>query len=132
MKFKRPEEESFAFELTPLIDVVFLLLIFFMVSTAFIEFTKKLTIELPESKAATLEQKVKSYLVEIDAEGNIYLNGIKLTLTELEQKLRETEGESTRRTVLIKADKRVDYGRAVAVMGLSKAAGISEIGIAVK
>ena len=131
MKFRRAEEDNFTFELTPLIDVVFLLLIFFMVSTAFIEFSRKLNIELPESKAASLEQKVKSFLVEIDAEGKIYLNGDNVTMEQLEVKLKETEGTS-RRSVLIKADRRVDYGRAVEVMGLSKAAGISEIGIAVK
>lgn len=132
MKFRRPEEDSFAFELTPLIDVVFLLLIFFMVSTAFIEFHKRLDIELPESKAATLEQKVKSLLVEIDAEGRIFFNGKRVTIVQLEAKLKKAGDEAVHRAILIKADKKVDYGRVVAVMGLSKALGIKEIGVAVK
>ncbi len=132
MKFRRPQEETFAFELTPLIDVVFLLLIFFMVSTAFIEFSKRLDIELPQSKAAILEQQVKTYTVEIDARGNIYLNGSRIAAETLEETLKGTEERPARRSVLIKADKKVDYGRVVMVMGLIKAAGISEIGIAVK
>ncbi len=51
MKFRKNEEEDFSLQLTPLIDVVFLLLIFFMVSTAFIDFTRRMDIELPEVKA---------------------------------------------------------------------------------
>jgi biopolymer transport protein ExbD len=132
MKFRRPEEESFAFELTPLIDVVFLLLIFFMVSTAFIEFTKKLKIELPESRASTVEQEVKSHLVEINAKGLIFLDGTQVTLEQLGKKLEAPQGRQTKRTVLIKADKKVDYGRVVGAMGAIKAVGIKEIGIAVK
>ncbi len=132
MKFRRPQEETFAFELTPLIDVVFLLLIFFMVSTAFIEFSKRLDIELPQSKAAILEQQVKTYTVEIDARGNIYLNGGRITVENLEETLKKTDEGPAIRSVLIKADKKVDYGRVVMVMGLIKAAGISEIGVAVK
>ncbi len=132
MKFRRPQEETFAFELTPLIDVVFLLLIFFMVSTAFIEFSKRLDIELPQSKAAILEQQVKTYTVEIDVRGNIYLNGGRITVENLEETLKKTDEGPAIRSVLIKADKKVDYGRVVMVMGLIKAAGISEIGVAVK
>ncbi len=132
MKFRRPQEETFAFELTPLIDVVFLLLIFFMVSTAFIEFSKRLDIELPQSKAAILEQQVKTYTVEIDARGNIYLNGSRIAAENLEETLKKTDEGPAIRSVLIKADKKVDYGRVVMVMGLIKAAGISEIGVAVK
>ncbi|MBI5748357.1 MAG: biopolymer transporter ExbD, partial [Nitrospinae bacterium] len=50
MQFRKREEEDYSIPLTSLIDVVFLLLIFFMVSTVFIDFSRKIDIELPESK----------------------------------------------------------------------------------
>ena len=47
MHFRREQEENYSLELTPLIDVVFLLLIFFMVSTAFVDFPRRMDISLP-------------------------------------------------------------------------------------
>ncbi|MBT4899188.1 MAG: biopolymer transporter ExbD, partial [Nitrospina sp.] len=44
MRFRRDEEDSFTFDMTPMIDVVFLLLIFFMVSTVFVDFSRKMDI----------------------------------------------------------------------------------------
>ncbi|MBF0274898.1 MAG: biopolymer transporter ExbD [Nitrospinae bacterium] len=59
MKFNRGEEEDFRMDMTPMIDVIFLLLIFFMVSTVFVDFSKKMEIVLPESSASekTLKKK---------------------------------------------------------------------------
>ncbi|MDP6736362.1 MAG: biopolymer transporter ExbD, partial [Nitrospinaceae bacterium] len=50
MRFRNEEEENFSLDLTPLVDVVFLLLIFFMVSTVFVDFKRRIDISLPTSK----------------------------------------------------------------------------------
>ena len=132
MKFRLPEEERFTIEFTSATDVVFLLLIFFMVATVFIEFPRRLNIELPESKASSLQPQVKSHTLEIDARGLTYLDSTPVTMEELEQTLKKESGGKSKSSVLIKADRKVDYGRVVEAMGVIKASGISEIGVAVK
>jgi len=84
MKFRR-EEEDFSPNLISMTDVVFLLLIFFMVSTAFVDFSRRLDIQLPESKAAQVMGKVKRFTIEMPADQNIYLNGKRISLKKLEE-----------------------------------------------
>ena len=57
MRFRKEEEDSFAFDMTPMIDVVFLLLIFFMVSTVFVDFSRKMDINLPTSKSSVIDER---------------------------------------------------------------------------
>ena len=59
MRFRREDEDSFAMEMTPLIDVVFLLIIFFMVSTVFVEFSRHMEINLPTSKSSVIDEEPK-------------------------------------------------------------------------
>lgn len=135
MKFRR-EEEDFSPSLISMADVVFLLLIFFMVSTAFIDFSRRMDIQLPESKAAQVMGKVKRLFIEMPADQKVYLNGKRVSLKKLEEELRLSSlpgSTSTPKTsVIIKADKRLFYGEVVKVMGICKAVGIVDIGIAVK
>ena len=126
------EEEDYGLQLTPLVDVIFLLLIFFMVSTAFIDFTRRLDIKLPESKAADVMEKVKSFVIEMSVDEKIYLNGKEVTLKDMESELKKSSKEATRVSVIIKADKRISYGKVIEVMGIVKSAKIRDIGVAVK
>ncbi|MFQ5717505.1 MAG: ExbD/TolR family protein, partial [Nitrospinales bacterium] len=60
MQFRKDgDEDDFRLEMTPLIDVVFLLLIFFMVSTAFVDFSRRMDISLPESKSSIPDEAPK-------------------------------------------------------------------------
>ena len=132
MIFRKMEEEDYGLQLTPLVDVIFLLLIFFMVSTAFIDFTRRLDIKLPESKAADVMEKVKSFVIEMSVDEKIYLNGKEVTLKDMESELKKSSKEATRVSVIIKADKRISYGKVIEVMGIVKSAKIRDIGVAVK
>ena len=64
MRFRREEEDNFAFDMTPMIDVVFLLIIFFMVSTVFVDFSRKMDINLPTSKSSVLDESAKTLEVK--------------------------------------------------------------------
>ena len=75
MHFRKDEEENFALELTPLIDVVFLLLIFFMVSTAFVDFPRRMEINLPTSKSATEDKQPSKLEIEMTVNKQIFLDG---------------------------------------------------------
>ncbi|MDV2503266.1 MAG: biopolymer transporter ExbD [bacterium] len=131
MRFRKEAEEDYSLDLTPLVDVIFLLLIFFMVSTAFIDFTRRLDIQLPEAKAAQVVEKVKSFVIEMGVDKKIHLNGVLVTMESLETKIKSAMKTAARGSAIIKADKRLPYGNVVKVLGIVKDAKIRDIGIAV-
>ena len=131
MHFKR-EEDNFAMEMTPLIDVVFLLIIFFMVSTVFIDFSRRMEINLPSSKSSIIDEKPKTLEIEMSKDKKIFLAGKPITVLGLEQALRKLDVKGRKQTAIIKADKLLPYGEVIQVMGLLQKAGIPDISVAVK
>ena len=131
MRFRR-EEDSFAFDMTPMIDVVFLLLIFFMVSTVFVDFSKKMDINLPTSKSSALDESTKTLEVEMSKDKKIFLAGKPLTLLGLETTLAKMEFKDKKPSAIIRADKSLPYGDVIQVMGLLQKKGIPDISVAVK
>ena len=120
MRFRSEQEENFSLDLTPLVDVVFLLLIFFMVSTVFVDFKRQMDSES--------EEPVK---VELTVDKNIFLNGKKVTLEEFELALSEIR-ISKNNAAVIRADKNLPYGHVIKIMGMLQSAKILDIGVAVK
>ena len=131
MHFKR-EEDNFAMEMTPLIDVVFLLIIFFMVSTVFVDFSRRMEINLPSSKSSIIDEKPKTLEIEMSKDKKIFLAGKPITVLGLEQALRKLDVKGKKQTAIIKADKVLPYGEVIQVMGLLQKAGIPDISVAVK
>jgi biopolymer transport protein ExbD len=133
MRFQRDAgEEEVSIQLTSLIDVVFLLLIFFMVTSNFAVFSKRLDVELPEARAATTEQKQLKYTIELDAKGSIALNGEIIALDALDQKLHADAAANKVKGAVVRADRRLPHGDVVRVLGIVRDAGIREVGIAVR
>ena len=112
--------------LTPLIDVVFLLLIFFLVATRFAKEDRELDVVLPSaSEAQPLIEQPKQVFVNIDNEGQFFVGGKILTAPEVFDVLREAVANSgTTPSVIIRADKRVALEAAVVVMDLCNKAGV--------
>ncbi len=131
MHFRREQEENYSLELTPLIDVVFLLLIFFMVSTVFVDFPRRMDITLPTSKAASDNEVVKNLEIEITKDEKIYVRGRRATLDQLERSLAKLQKPQEVKTI-IRADKDLSYGFVVRVMGILQAAHVTDISVAVK
>ena len=131
MHFRREQEENYSLELTPLIDVVFLLLIFFMVSTAFVDFPRRMDITLPTSKAASDDEVVKNLEIEMTKDKKIYVKGRRTSLQQLETSLAELKKPQEVKTI-IRADKDIAYGDVVKVMGLLQAHKVTDISVAVK
>jgi biopolymer transport protein ExbD len=130
MRFFRWGEEDFSLDYTPLIDVVFLLLIFFMVSTQFVSFNRRLEVALPKAKGGEVKEKKREVTVEMMADGRIFLDGRLVTYAVLEKALSRDKGRIG--SAIIRADKTLPYGDVVRVMGICKFAGIDEVGIAVR
>lgn len=135
-RIKRRSGGSLILEMTPLIDVVFLLLIFFMLATSFDESTA-FKIELPKTTVQKTVKTVKEIQVLIDKDKNIYLKynlNSKASQEKIEEKdfvamLSDKIKESEDKSVIISADKSIDYGYVVGIMGLVKESGAEAINI---
>ncbi len=132
MQFLKEQDEDVGLSLTSLIDVIFLLLIFFIVTTTLIDPSKKLQIQLPEAKAASPDIKSIPVTIELGRRGAITLNGKAVRLNTLERRLKELAKGNRKKSAIVRADRRLDYGQVVKVLGICRASGFLDIGIAVK
>ena len=131
MHFRSENEENFSLDLTPLVDVVFLLLIFFMVSTVFVDFKRKMDISLPSSRSSAPNETLESVKVELTVDKQIFLNGQKIKLEEFESALSKIS-KMKKNSAIIRADKNLPYGNVIKIMGMLQSAQILDIGVAVK
>ena len=131
MRFRNEEEENFSLDLTPLVDVVFLLLIFFMVSTVFVDFKRRMDISLPASKVSIPDETPKAIELEITINKQIFLNGDKVTLKGLESALKKIDADK-KKAAIIRADKNLPYGDVIKVMGMLQSVQILDISVAVQ
>ena len=134
MNFRRHRRrEDWGVDLTPLIDVVFLLLIFFMVSTTFIRETQ-LRIDLPEASGQPTEQEPDTIEITVDARGDYSVDDRLLLRSDLETLLRALEEVVEGRTrkeqrVIITADANASHQSVVRAMDAAGKVGLSRISI---
>jgi biopolymer transport protein ExbD/biopolymer transport protein TolR len=129
MGFKRRSFDSPRVDLTPMIDVVFLLLIFFMISTTFIE-KPGMTIDLPEASMQQLNNEDKEVQVYLTADGQIFLKQEPVTLAQLTEHLASYGVAGKQMTFMLMADKDALHGQVIALMDLAKVAGFGKLAIA--
>lgn len=136
-RIKRRSGGTLVLEITPLIDVVFLLLIFFMLATSFDE-RSAFKIDLPKSTAAKTKSTLKEVQVLVDKDRNVYVRytdnsgksqNEKLDLASFVSVVSEKLNNSESKDVIISADKDIDYGYIVEIMSLLKESGASAINI---
>ena len=130
----RPErsDERVDINLTPLIDVVFLLLIFFMVSTTF-DRHAKLKVELPEASAKQTQQQQQSIVLSIDAKGNYFINDRQLVNTRLETlktALQKTLADEKDVPLVLRADANTPHQAVVRAMDAASQLGLTRLSIA--
>ncbi len=129
-RFKHSSVAS-TLSLTPLIDVVFLLLIFFLVTSEFEEEERRLDIVLPSATSAVpMIGKPREIVVDIDAGGSLYLSGQPTDLTELQRLLRVAVASNpTNQTVVIRADASTSFQPVVSVMDMCNKTGVSDYSV---
>ena len=130
MKFRRQRRDELGINLTPLIDVVFLLLIFFMVSTSFTTQTQ-LSVSLPEAEGEP-GQETSQLELTIDSAGNFKLNGspVAASSAALRAALRDTAGERRDQPMTIAADALTAHQHVVTALDVASKMGFKQLTIA--
>lgn len=123
----RPEADQLRLNLTSMIDAVFLLLIFFMVTTVFTR-PYQLQIALPE--AVNYDRlKEKKLNVAISAEGQVEINGRLVAMSELASWLDKEKSRTTSTSLIIKADAKSMHGYVIDAMEIANKVGMTKISV---
>lgn len=115
---------------TPLVDVMLVLLIIFMVTAPMM--TQGVNVDLPETTAKSLRQEEKPIVVTVDKEGGISINNIPLARDLMIQELEKKYDANKKQPIFLRADKNVPYGHVVTVMADIKTVGFDKIGMITK
>jgi len=127
-RFNRDENVDEQVDMSPLIDMVFILLIFFMVSTTFVK-DMKIDINRPGASSASAASS-KSIRVYIDNQANIFVDGQPVRPWVLQGKLRDMFSLMTSKSVLIVTDKAVPSQKLIEVVDTCRLAGADDVGVA--
>ena len=129
MNFAIRRREPSRVDVTPLIDIIFQLVLFFMVSTTFVT-SPGIQVDLPRSSAQTIIREKHDINVWMTAEGTVYVDREPMTWEGLTQQFGAAAVRDPNTMVIIKADTEVDHGRVVAIMDLARGRGLSRLAIA--
>lgn len=129
MKFPHLNKKDASFNLTPLIDVVFLLLIFFMLTTTFVNLENRIKVDLPTGDFAAAEPS-ENIIVTITENNTIYLNGKLIDPLKLTESIAAEIKDEPEKIVILEADKNVLHGKVIRVLDLLKKGGAERIAIA--
>lgn len=130
MQFKEEKKRRTTINITPLIDVLFILLIFFMVSSSFIE-QPGMKLELPTIQSKEVA-RVENLVMHISKEGEIFLADKPVTLDNLGAEIEAMIPNIQEKTLILKADKEAQHGLIVEIMDIAKRSGLTKIVIGAK
>jgi biopolymer transport protein ExbD len=131
MRVPRHASRKARIEIIPMIDIIFFLLVFFMVSTLSMTINRGLPVNLP--KAASSQQDLReSFNVTVTPDGSLFLNKEPISLAELGQRVKAGLEKEPELMVIITADDEARHGAIVAVMDEVRLAGVSRLAIAVR
>ena len=125
--FIRHKKTSMALDIAPLIDIMFMLLLFFLLTTSFIR--PSIALKMPQ---ASNEERIEKQdiIISIDKDDVIYLNRQKVKLDELEQLLKQRLSHSKDKRIIFQGDETILYKKFVNVLDIIKRAGAKDINIA--
>ena len=131
MRIQRRRLKKARIEIIPMIDTIFFLLVFFMISTLSMSQFKGMPVNLP--KAASGQQApAESAAISIDKDDRIFLDKEPVDKAALGERLRQQLGKNAELLVVINADDGVAHGRVVEVMDIARDANVAKMAIAVK
>jgi biopolymer transport protein ExbD len=122
------EEEEGTIDITPMLDVVFIMLIFFIVTATFIK-EAGIDVDKPAAATAVVQEKA-SILIAIDANDQIWINRRQVDIRSVRSIIERLHAENPKGTVVIQADKESKNDALVQVMDASRRAGVYDIALA--
>lgn len=125
------EENELTLNLTPLMDIMFLLVIFFAVSTTFKVFPG-ISVNLPGAESERIKEEEKSVTAILTEAGEIFIDGKPIEKNHLVDTLRVRQKESPVNMFILEADTRAQHGQVVALMDAAKKAGILHLAISTR
>lgn len=117
------------FMIIPMIDIIFFLLVFFMMNSLQTVAQKALSVQLPQAQSASAPVQMPIILT-LDKEGHITLDNKPVTIDEASQLMKQHMTENANAAVILQADKQTVHGQVVAVMDMLKGAGVKRLAIA--
>lgn len=117
------------FMIIPMIDIIFFLLVFFMMNSLQTIAQKALSVQLPQAQSASAPVQMPIILT-VDAEGHITMDNKPVSYDEASDMMKKHISENANAAVILQADKRTAHGQVVAVMDMLKAAGVKRLAIA--
>lgn len=131
MKFQTREPDSAAFPLAPMIDVVFLLLIFFIATMQFSQSERELNVSVPVAEeGADAKQTVGEIIINVRENGEVVVDSSVMTQSQLYAKLSRIAAVHENQAIRIRGDAKVDYEKIVQVVDVCQKAGIPNISFA--
>lgn len=119
--------EAPAIDLTPIIDMVFLLLIFFLVATTFHQTEREMKIALPVADASLpMSTLLRELVVNVDRDGRIVLNGRTVSAEEMRSTIAQAVTANPEQKVTVRGDREATYAHIVSALDICKSAGIQE------
>ncbi|MFC1897997.1 ExbD/TolR family protein [Candidatus Cloacimonadota bacterium] len=128
MHLLEKKKRKLSINITSLIDVVLLLLIFFMLTTSFVE-QPGMKLDLPETESSKGE-RTGELEISVLEDGSIFINGNAITIEELEAQINEIAQTLDDKSLILKADKTVQHGTVVKIMDIARSVGLQKIIIA--
>jgi biopolymer transport protein ExbD len=122
------EEDESSVDITPMLDVVFIMLIFFIVTATFIK-EAGIDVDKPEAATAVVQEKA-SILIAIDADDNVWINRRQVDVRSIRSIIERLHAENPKGTVVIQADRDSRNNTLVQVMDASRRAGVYDIALA--
>lgn len=126
-KFNKGSRKPIDINLTPFVDILFVLLIVFMIATPIMLGGVK--IELPQGKTEAITVDKEPISVSIKKDGTIYIGENRIKLRLLPQKLRKITNGDRKATIFVRADKDLDYGRVIKVVSRINLAGFTKVSL---
>lgn len=126
-RFSNQQRDAVSLDLTPMIDMVFILLIFFLVTASFSKMNA-IDIQRPDGATNDLSGSV-SLVVAVDAENGIWLEGEPVDISQVRSQVKSLSS-SDHTSVVINADKTVNTGRLIAVLDQIRLAGVDNVAVA--
>ena len=134
MKFKRPNKNDLIINTTPLVDVVFLLLIFFVI-TPILENSNRIEINLPKATVEQVESSSQAVEVAIERDGGVFVNGLPILNSNpriLKKELESLSGGDMSMPVVLYADGEVSHQTVVNIMSIIKNIGFEGLQLAIE